>query len=400
MHGSKPGPSASGLALLTAANGNAFKIDGSAPQVHFNGISNPAFTEEMRDFFEARMNGEVKAAFDTSLADANRSLSGFGSQKDLARAMANANAYASNAATLQGYPNYDRFAFSGGFMMAVQAPSFDPSAYDGIADKISGEGDVYLGVAAGIGFNLGMNCGFLVPGLYANVKYGALSKTFDDYAIDYKLFGFGVNYNLLQPKSFVGLAKWRGISIGTGFYMQMDELSVKIKVDTFRTDAKFREAVMAGAAAGSDSTDKEAILAEMGYGPGSDDAQVAINPVFKMGLDIATFTVPLEANTAVALFWGIINLNFGLGMDLNFGNAKVLLKGDSEADIEGNSTSKVTFDPATVTVDGSGENGPSFARLRAMTGLGLGLGPVKIDIPIIYYVKSGAAFGITGAFVW
>jgi hypothetical protein len=60
----------------------------------------------------------------------------------------------------------------------------------------------------------------------------------------------------------------------------------------------------------------------------------------------------------------------------------------------------VTFDKATVHVDGSSDNGPSFARLRAMTGVGLGLGPVKIDIPLIYYFNSGMAFGVTAAIVW
>jgi hypothetical protein len=53
-----------------------------------------------------------------------------------------------------------------------------------------------------------------------------------------------------------------------------------------------------------------------------------------------------------------------------------------------------------VTVDGSSSNGPSIVRMRAMTGIGLGLGPVKIDVPFIYYVKSGMAFGVTAAIVW
>ena len=43
---------------------------------------------------------------------------------------------------------------------------------------------------------------------------------------------------------------------------------------------------------------------------------------------------------------------------------------------------------------------PEFARLRAMTGLGIGLGPVKFDIPLIYYFNSGFALGLTGAIVW
>jgi hypothetical protein len=121
-----------------------------------------------------------------------------------------------------------------------------------------------------------------------------------------------------------------------------------------------------------------------------------------MGLDVTTYTIPFEVNTAVALLWGVINLNAGLGMDLNFGSAKIVLQGTSDANIKpGDPTNnKVTFTTANVNVDGSSDNAPSIARLRAMTGFGLGLGPVKIDVPIIYYVASGFAFGVTGAIVW
>lgn len=388
-----------GFAAMASTSVHAFKITGTAPQVHFNGISNSNFPA-LKAYFEEKMNNEVRSAFDTTLADANRQLSGFGSQKDLAQGMANANVYSSNSATLQGYPNYDLFAVSSGTMFGFQLPSLDVGEIDKIGDKITKDGDIYAGVGMGFSYiNVGLNCGkFLLPGLYLNVKYGGLSQDLADFSLDYKVMGVGASYTILAPKSFIGLVKWRGVSASTGFYVQMDKLNMKVVPDTFKTDAHFREAVLAGAT-GQDSTDKEAILTEMGYGEGSQDAQVLINPVFNMGLDISTYTIPLEVNTAVALLWGVINVNAGLGADLSFGSAKIVLEGTSDADIKGNSN-KVTFDKANVNVDGSSKNGPSFLRPRAMTGVGLGLGPVKLDIPLVYYFNSGLAFGITGAVVW
>lgn len=402
MHARRTALLAIGIMSMALTPVHAFKITGTAPTVTFN-VSDPKFSGALQTYFETKMNGEVAAAFNSTIDSANKNLSGFRSQKNLAEGMANANAYSSNSATMQGYGNYDLFAVSSGFMLGVQAPSPDPSAYKSMGDDITKKGDLYAGVGAGFTYlNVGINCGkFLLPGLYLNVKYGGLSTDLSNFSMDYKVFGVGASYRLLDPKSLIGLVKWRGISASTGFYMQMDKLNYTIKPKTFKTDAKFRESVLSGAASAQDSADDEAILTEMGYGKGSPDAQVLINPVFNMGLDVTTYTIPLEANTAVALLWGVLNLNAGIGMDLNFGSAKIVLEGKSDADIQnkGNS-SKVTFSKATVNVDGSDDNKPSIARLRAMTGFGLGLGPVKIDVPIVYYVASGFAFGVTGAIVW
>jgi hypothetical protein len=388
-----------GFAAMASAPAHSFKVSGTAPKVHFNGINNAKFPG-LQSYFETKMNTEVAAAFTSTIDTANAQMKGFNSQKDLAQAMANANVYSANSATLQGYQNYSLFAVSTGFMLGVQAPSLDPKAYESMPEDIQEKGDIYLGAGAGFSYlNVGVNCGkFLLPNLYLNLKYGGMSQDLGDVSMDFKVMGVGASYAILQPKSFIGLVKWRGISASTGFYMQMNKIKMTIEADTFRTDAHFREAVLSGTT-GQDSLDKEAILTEMGYGKGSPDAEVAISPEFLMGLDVSTYTIPLEVNTAVALLWGIININAGLGVDINFGNADIILTGQSDAGIEG-PNSKVTFDPAHVTVDGSSSNGPSFLRPRVMTGVGLGLGPVKIDIPLLYYFNSGLAVGITGAVVW
>lgn len=386
---------------FAAATGaaHALKVDGDAPQVEFKGISDPNFSS-LKSQFETKMNVEVKTAFDNAMDTARKNLSIFGSQKKLAQGFANSNAYATNSGTLQGFQNYDLFAVSGGLMLSAQLPSFDISAISGVADDIQDKGDIYAGIGASVTFlNVGLNCKFLLPGLYLNAKYGAFKKSFNGADMDFSVMGVGANYKLLDTKSLAGIIKWRGVSVGSGFYMQSDKLNLGISPDPIKNPAHFREAVLSGATDASDSTQKEAILEEMGYGKNDSDATVTLKPTFNMGLDVSTYTVPFEVNTAVSLLFGLINLNAGLGMDLNFGDAKVVLKSKATADVSSDTT-KVVFKPAKINIDGSSSSGPSFARLRAMTGVGLGLGPVKIDIPIIYYFNSGAAFGVTAAVVW
>ena len=394
-----------GLAAFALAaacvSANALTIKGTKPTVIFNTTQlGPLFTPAMKAQFEAKMNGEVGTAFDKTITDANENLKGFKQQKELAQGMANANLYSSNSATMNGYQNYDLFAVSSGFMLGVQAPSLDPKAYKTIGDDITDKGDLYAGVGAGFTYlNVGLNCKFLMPGLYMNVKYGGLKQSVGDFDLDFKVLGLGANFKVLEPKSFIGLVKWRGISVGTGFYMQMDKLNMEIKPKPITEQAHFREAVLSGATTAQDSADKKTLLDQMGYTAAKPDAEIKLTPKFDMGLDISTYTIPVDVNTAVALLWGVVNVNAGLGVDVNFGNAEIVLKGTSRADI-GSDTTKVTFTPATVVVDGSSSNGPSFVRMRAQTGIGLGLGPVKIDIPLIYYFNSGLAFGVTGAIVW
>ncbi|MBW8888070.1 MAG: hypothetical protein JF616_09975 [Fibrobacteres bacterium] len=206
---------AAAMALNTA---HAFRVSGSAPNVHFKGISDPRFTPAMQAYFEDKMNAEVKDAFDKTIDTANAKLSQFQSQKQLAQGMANANAYATNSATLQGFQNYDLFAVSTGFMMGVQGPSLDPTVYEHLQDKIAKEGDLYAGFGAGLTeVNVGLNCKFLVPGLYLNAKFGTFKMKVSDFSIDNQVMGIGANYRLLDKRSFAGLVKWRGISLGSGF---------------------------------------------------------------------------------------------------------------------------------------------------------------------------------------
>lgn len=391
-----------GLGVVTADD--AFTIGGEAPTIKFKNsnysASNNLLLTAYKTEMEKDMNDEVKAAFDTTLAMARTNLAGFKEQKELAQGFGNANAYSMHSATLQGFQNYSLFAVASGLMLGVQAPSTSVSYYEKIADDITDKGDLYAGIGVGFSYlNVGINAKFIYPGLYLNAKYGAFKQDeIGGFSADFSVMGVGANFRLLEPKSLIGLVKWRGISVGTGFYMQSSKLNMKVKPKEITTDANFREVVLAGSSP-ADSANKELLLAEMGYGKNDSDAKVILNPTFNMGLDVSTMTIPLDAVTAVSVLWGLINVTAGVGFDLNFGSSEITLAGTSKAKITSDTT-KVTFTDARVTVNGGSENGPSFARLRAMTGVGLGLGPVKLDIPLIYYFNSGVATGLTVAVVW
>jgi hypothetical protein len=131
--------------------------------------------------------------------------------------------------------------------------------------------------------------------------------------------------------------------------MQSNKINLKIAPDTIVTEAKFREAVMAGATPGPDAASKSALLDEMGYTEDNPNAEVKLSPEFNMGLDVSTITIPLDAATAVSILFGMLNVTASVGVDLNFGSAEVDLKGNSDANI-GSHNDKATFQPAKVAV--------------------------------------------------
>jgi hypothetical protein len=377
--------------------GNALVIKGDSPKMTIVdpvAAANP-FVTEFRDNLNATLDSSFKASLDTT----RNQLKGFKDLTNLAQGFANANAYSMNSATLQGFQNYSLFAVATGLMVGVQAPSTSLSYYSKVAGDIKENGNIYAGLGVGASFlNVGINAKFIMPGLYLNAKYGALDLDIDDFSMKFSVMGLGFNYRLLDTKSFVGLVKWRGISVGSGFYMQSDKINLLVKSDTVKNSAPLR-AQLIGNSTGADSLARASFMDQIGYTKANPNADIALTPSFNMGLDVSTYTIPFDAVTSVSLLWGLFNLTAGAGVDLNFGSNTIILLGKSKATVSSDTT-KATFSPANVSIDGTTDNGPSFARFRVMTGVGMGLGPVKFDIPLIYYPSSGVAFGLTAAVVW
>lgn len=357
---------------------NAAKVTTTPPVIHITQVNGVAvdYTLNPENYtgYEEAYNAANEKTVDQMLKYSN--------QKDLANGFANANAYASRAATHQAFQDYDIFAVTAGAMVGVQAPSFDQAYYtgDGIKDDVEEDGDVYAGTGVGIAFaNIGVNSDFIYPGLYLNVVFGTLDLEPKDFITARStLFGIGANYSWMKTKTLgFKLIKWRGISFGTGFYYNNTDIDLEIEMESIESE----------------------------YTQDISGENVPVNiimvPSFEMGLDVSTYTIPLDVSTSVQLLW-VLNLNLGLGIDFCFGSSDIKLKsiGEVTAEIDRPDV-EYTVTPGTITIDGSTKGGePSFANPRITTGFGINILPVKIDVPIAIYLDSGASIGVTAGIVW
>jgi len=331
---------------------------------------------------------DLYGQFINALHDANAELAKYDDQDKLATGFANANMYSTNAATQQGYPNYSLFAITTGVMVGAQAPTTNVDYYTNgkIEDDIENKGDLYAGVAGSAAVNVGINAGMIIPGLYINVKFGKFDSTWvyddDDFSFDTMIIGGGITYSLFDEAG-IGLLRWRGLTIGTGLVYQTTDVSYRIDLDS------------------------ETNPFTVNPGPGNVTGIVVVDPSFDITLDMYTLSVPFEINTAIQLLW-LFNINLGVGIDLVSGNADLELQSVSDATVK-----NIAYDgtplhedeyivtPGKVTIDGKTlDKKPSWARARIMTGIGFNFGAVKIDVPIIYYLKSGAAVGVTAGIIW
>jgi len=370
------------MALLTTQMAFAATITGTPPQLKVY-IAPTWYTID------------VSTEFNTAISNANADLAKYKDQEKLATGFANANAYSTNVATQQGYPNYSLFAITTGVMLGAQAPTTNIDYYTGgkIEDDIKADGDLYAGVAGSVALNVGINVGFLVPGLYINGKIGKFDSAWvydnDDFSFNTFIIGIGVTYSLFDEVG-TGLARWRGLAVGTGLVYQTTDVAYRVKMDKVYQNFTANNVGLTGE---------------------NVSGNVVVDPTFDITLNMYTVSVPFEVTTAVQLLW-VLNLNLGAGIDLVRGNSDLVLKAAADATVEdiavdsGGSPTPIPKDqyqvtPGNLKVDGStlGKK-PKWARARVMTGIGFNVGPVKIDVPIIYYLDTGAAVGITAGFIW
>ncbi|HPB82313.1 MAG TPA: hypothetical protein PK200_09785 [Spirochaetota bacterium] len=328
------------------------------------------------------VDGLLKAAWEDNIEKSDSykkaisTLSKFENQTDLARGFANANAYSSHAGTIQGYQNYDLFFVSIGVMGGLQAPSGDADYYnkDTIEDDLEADGDVHAGVALGVAINAGIHAKFIAYGLYLTGIFGRvdIGEEQDDYTFESTTIGGRINYALIQTHGILlGFLKWRGLSIGTGFIYQKAEASMVYEFDPI----------------------------SQSFSGGGVTGTMTVDPSARFKFETTTYTVPVDIVTSFQLLW-LLNLTAGAGVDFVFGHTDLTLTTGGSVNTQINSGS-ANINPGSITITGETDDvSPDRVRPKIMAGLGLQLGPVKIDMPVIYYPSAGAAIGLTAAFVW
>jgi hypothetical protein len=353
--------------LVFAAAGFVFAditVSGHAPKV--SGVGSDIF------------NQEIENTFQKALAELNSQLQFFKSPDNFLRAMGNSNVYSSHGATTRAYGGYKTFTAALGPTFGFQLPSGIASLMDdleGLSDSLTEDGDINLGVNPNaINLNVGLNLGiFKLKKIYLGLRIGYFGLSdlpiSDNLEIDdYSNFTFGatVNYQIIPSLSLAGLITWRGISLGSGLIYNRSNINMSISVDNIEQKID-----------------------------GAGNSKVVIEkPRASVSLSTDTYTIPLEAITAIKLIF--INIPLGIGADIAFG--KTALGAGLHADID------IKGLPAVYTIDKKGDvgangkvsNSPSAFNFKIMTGLGFAFGPVILDIPLtLYPANHGYNLGFT-----
>jgi len=350
------------------------KISGHAPTV--KGNIGPVGPETL--------NNQLKGAFDDALKEFNDQLKVFKNPNKFLRAMGDSSVYASHGATTRGYSGYKLFSATIGPMFGLQLPTGINSIMndiEGLSDSLEKEGDIKLGVSPNvINVNVGLNMGIFgfMPeklgiikrdNLYIGLRIGYFNLSELDLGNDLKLnynnltLGLTANYQLIPSLSLASLITWRGVNLGSGFIYNRSKLGFTMFVDDIREKIDANTSVIL------------------------QDPKATIN------LTTGTFTIPLEAITAIKLL--IFNIPLGIGADLAFGKTSLGAGVTADIDIEGIPAGFSRDKKGDIAVNGALSNTPSIFNFKIMTGFGFSAGPVVFDIPITYYPASGYNFGIT-----
>ena len=318
--------------------------------------------------------GGEAAALAQFTDEANDVLSKFDSMNSLLKGMSNASSYAADGATMRNFMGYKLFSIAVGTMVSGHLPSITSySDIDNSVKKIEDAQDLPFGVnAQAITVGVGVNMGFLVDGLYLSGKVGSFAFNINDFDIDMFSCGLFANYQLIKPKSLL-LVAWKGLQVGTGFVYYSSDISYKTNVVSVSTDVY----ITAG------------------------QATLVYDPEFDAKFSTKGIKVPVDIMTGVRL--AVVDIAFGLGIDINvWSDSSLTYKAGGRTYLE--NSYGVTSTPGYANVSGGTTGGSAdYLKAKAMVGLGVSLGPVKIDVPLTYYFDSdgsGINAGVTGAIVW
>ena len=326
------------------------------------------------------INGDYAQYFDFDQAvndfmgKAFSELDRFDKMTDLLKAMSNASSFAADGATIRNFLGYDIFTIAIGTMGAVQNKSFD------IADTLNnfeGDEDIFFGVnAQAITVSAGVNLGAFVEGLYVSAKVGTFSFNISDFDISTFSCGLMAHYQLVKPKSALAVA-WKGLQVGAGIIYYKSDLS-------YKTDA---------------SIETNYVNLESSSAPGmsAGTATLVFEPELKMEFSTKGIKIPVDVMTGIRL--AILDVSFGLGVDINiWSDSDLTYNVKGPAYLEGLPMG-LTATPGSAKVSGGTTGGSAdIFNFKAMAGLGISLGPVKLDVPLTYYFGEkgpGANLGVT-----
>lgn len=324
---------------------------------------------------EDSYNSHIQSAFNNVLDEIRSQFNDieFASPKKFLRAMGNSSVYASHGATTRAYTGYKIFTATIGPMFGFQLPSSLGSIVKDlshISETLERDGDINLGISPNIlNINVGLNMGiFKINKLYLGLRVGyfKLPSIIENFKYSNFSFGITANYHIIPTYNLTGLVTWRGLSIGGGFIYNNSKISLAVPLG-------------------------DPIYENIGGGL---SGSIYMEPKAALNLNVNTFTIPLEAMTAIKVL--IFNIPLGVGADLAFGKTSLKFGLNSDIKLIGLSSGYTKTTNGDVSVNAGASNTPTVFNFKIMTGLGFSMGPVVIDIPFTYYPASrGYNLGFT-----
>jgi hypothetical protein len=361
--------------------------------------------QEMIDQLNAEFSAELEtlAVQLTDEIENDPDLNKFSTQPLLTRGFANAGATAAHLGTQRAFSDYRAFALMIGTGAAISGPGIDPAVVESAAGDIETEGDIYLGAAVQpVTVSLGININRWIPRTRVDAKIGfaniAKGTVADEVAFNALSVGVGANYQILQSRQLpLGFIRWRGLSLASGILFQRNEVTIEVEV----ADGAFEAQSLTFGDIGFTDPD---VLAELRVNESTEFGTLSVLPRLDASIESRTYSVPLEATTGLRILW-LFDVNVGAGVDLVFGSSDIAVGAAADADFVASAAAEpyVATTPGTAAFGISTSEGPQFLRPRLTGGVGLNLGPVKLDVPVMLYFDgdgNSAMAGVNLGIVW
>ena len=395
------------MVFLMLGSVSALDVDIDVPKITLSptGLFKPLIGQGVDDLLNTEL-ATLATDFETQI-ETDPDIEKYSDQPLLAEGFANAGAASAMTGLYRTQHGYKLFSAAYGLGVSFSMPGVDFLSELNSASFIEDEGDIYAGLAMHpLNLSASVNLGFLVPGLRVNGKFGYYDMKkgtiTDDISFNSLSVGAGASYQLIKPKSVpAGLIKWHGIVVASGFYYQRNRAEMSYTPDENGFDSS--TSITLGQFLEQEDIDLINLTEGTSFTTGTSFGYLSTTPEINAKIESSTFTIPLEVSTAVRLLY-FLEVMVGAGVDMSFGSGEVSLSSSSDVDfvVDPEFEGDIDVTPGSVDVVNKTTADPQLVRPRLMTALGLGLGPVRIEFPFIYYFDSeGNTFvtGITAGFM-
>ena len=377
------------------AEGKTLKEIKADPNIDFDSVENALVEAIAKQTAGTLMDDATRQKLEETLDTA-------GSMISVLNGFAQSTANSSVSSSLFGYQGYKLFVASFGMLgaFAVPEPLDTAKKVIRIEDKTNIIEELKaMNIEAGVtvqGFSasFGLNLSWLIDKLYVGAVLGSTSATvsttngFDVQALGssiYKtdvngmpfkipkeipslelsmgssVYGIKLNYQFIRGFGIPILFRWNGLSLGTGFIANNMYINADIDLS------------------GQLNLPKDTLGAQ-----------------FSITSD--TYTIPLEVSTGIQ-FLSILTITGGASLDVQFGTSNVefdiLTSGGDGigAKIMRQTIDELLSTSDTISFPYDAKGDVQFINPRINIGVGIGLGPVILDVSAFYYINTGLALG-------